>query len=71
MPASFYLSVCLPLLLSHRGYVDVQHDGLDTFDLVRTDRWAEPESVDRNARVVVSEQACPADLLPGREKKAR
>jgi hypothetical protein len=48
-----------------------QHDGLDTFDLVLTDRWADPESVDRNARVVVSEQACPADLLPGAKKKAR
>ena len=70
MSASFYLSVCLPCLLSHRGYV-CQHDGLDTFDLVQTDRWADPESVERNARVVVSEQACPADLLPGREKNAR
>jgi integrase len=47
-----------------------QHGGLDTFDLVRTDRWADPESADRYAHVVVSEQARRADLLPGAKKAA-
>jgi integrase len=46
-----------------------QHGGLDTYDLVRTDRWADPESADRYAHVVVSEQARRADLLPGAIKK--
>ena len=46
-----------------------QHGGLDTYDLVRTDRWADPESADRYAHVVVSEQARRADLLPGAKKK--
>jgi integrase len=46
-----------------------QHGGLDTFDLVRTDRWADPGSADRYAHVVVSEQARRADLLPGAKKK--
>jgi integrase len=41
-----------------------QHGGLDTFDLVRTDRWADAESADRYAHVVVSEQARRADRLP-------
>jgi len=45
-----------------------QHGGLDTFDLVRTDRWSDPESADRYAHVVVSEQARRADLLPGAKK---
>jgi len=45
-----------------------QHGGLDTYDLVRTDRWADPESADRYAHVVVSEQARRADLLPGAKK---
>jgi integrase len=45
-----------------------QHGGLDTFDLVRTDRWADPQSADRYAHVVVSEQARRADLLPGAKK---
>jgi integrase len=45
-----------------------QHGGLDTFDLVRTDRWADPKSADRYAHVVVSEQARRADLLPGAKK---
>ena len=40
----------------------------DTFDLVRTDRWSDPESADRYAHVVVSEQARRADLLPGAKK---
>jgi integrase len=47
-----------------------QHGGLDTYDLVRTDRWADPESADRYAHVVVSEQARRADLLPGAKRKA-
>jgi integrase len=47
-----------------------QHGGLDTYDLVRTDRWADPDSADRYAHVVVSEQARRADLLPGAKKKA-
>lgn len=42
-----------------------QYGGLDTFDLVKTDRWIDPESADRYAHVVVSEQAQRADLLPG------
>lgn len=41
-----------------------QHGGLDTFDLVRTDRWSDPESADRYAHVVLSDQARRADLLP-------
>src|SRR5262249_49875434 len=45
-----------------------QHGGLDTFDLVRTDRWSDPESADRYAPVVGSEQARRADLLPGARK---
>jgi integrase len=45
-----------------------QHGGLDTYDLVRTDRWADPESADRYAHVVVSAQARRADLLPGAKK---
>jgi len=47
-----------------------QHGGLDTLDLVRTDRWADPESADRYAHVVVSEQARRADLLPGAKRRA-
>jgi hypothetical protein len=48
-----------------------QHGGLDTFDLVRTDRWTDPESADRYAHVVVSEQARRADLLSGAKKVGR
>jgi integrase len=47
-----------------------QYGELDTYDLVRTDRWADPESADRYAHVVVSEQARRADLLPGAKRKA-
>jgi integrase len=45
-----------------------QYGDVDTFDLVRTDRWADPESANRYAHVVVSEQARRADLLPGAKK---
>jgi len=48
-----------------------QHGGLDTFDLVRTDRWSDPASADRYAHVVVSDQAKRADLLPGAAAKKR
>jgi integrase len=50
-----------------------QHGGLDTFDLLKTDRWSDAESADRYAHVVVSEQAKKADMLPveRRRKKAR
>jgi integrase len=47
-----------------------QHAGLDTYDLVRTDRWVDADSADRYAHVVVSEQALRADLLPGAKRKA-
>lgn len=47
-----------------------QHAGLDTYDLVRTDRWIDPDSADRYAHVVVSEQALRADLLPGAKRRA-
>jgi integrase len=47
-----------------------QHGGLDTFDLVKTDRWADPASADRYAHVVVSDQAKRADLLPGAKRRA-
>jgi hypothetical protein len=46
----------------------VLYGGLDTYDLVRTDRWADPESADRYAHLVVSEQARRTDLLPGAKK---
>lgn len=46
-----------------------QYGGLDTFDLLKTDRWADPESADRYAHVVISEQAKKADLLPVESRK--
>jgi hypothetical protein len=48
-----------------------QHGGLDTYDLVKTNRWADPESADRYAHVVISEQARKADLLPVERRKAK
>jgi integrase len=41
-----------------------QHGGLDTYDLVRTDRWSDPVSANRYAHVVLSEQSRKAELLP-------
>jgi single-stranded DNA-binding protein len=41
-----------------------QHGGLDTYDLLKTDRWTDPDSADRYAHVVVSEMAKRADRLP-------
>lgn len=41
-----------------------QHGGLDTYDLVKTDRWSDPGSADRYAHVVVSGIAKRADMLP-------
>jgi integrase len=45
-----------------------QHGGLDTYDLVKTDRWADPDSADRYAHVVVNQQSRRADLLPVERK---
>ncbi len=47
-----------------------QHGGLDTYDLVKTDRWSDPDSADRYAHVVVNEQSKRAGLLPV-ERKAK
>lgn len=41
-----------------------QHGGLDTYDLLKTDRWSDPDSADRYAHVVVNDIAKRADLLP-------
>ena len=41
-----------------------QHGGLDTFDLVKTDRWSDPASADRYAHVVLTQQSRQAALLP-------
>ncbi len=46
-----------------------QHGGLDTYDLLKTDRWTDPDSADRYAHVVVSEMAKRADLLPVEKRK--
>ena len=45
------------------------YGGLDTFGLVRTNRWKHPDSADRYRHTKVSEEARRADLLPV-EKKA-
>lgn len=45
-----------------------QHGGLDTYDLLKTDRWADAESADRYSHVVVSEIAKKAELLPVRKR---
>jgi integrase len=44
------------------------HGGLDTFGLVRTNRWKNPESADRYRHTRVSEEARRADLLPVEKK---
>ena len=46
-----------------------QHGGLDTYDLLKTDRWTDPDSADRYAHVIVSEMAKRADLLPVEKRK--
>ena len=46
-----------------------QHGGLDTFDLLKTDRWSDPNSADRYAHVVISDMARKADLLPVERRK--
>lgn len=48
-----------------------QHAGLDTFDLVKTDRWKDPESADRYAHVVLSEPSRRAALLPVEPKRKK
>lgn len=48
-----------------------QHGGLDTYDLVRTDRWADPESANRYAHVVLSEQSRKADVLPVEQRRRK
>lgn len=45
-----------------------QHGGLDTYDLLKTDRWADAESADRYSHVVVSDIARKAELLPVRKR---
>jgi integrase len=40
------------------------HGGLDTFGLVRTNRWKDPASADRYRHTKVSEEARRADRLP-------
>lgn len=46
-----------------------RYGGLDTYDLVDTDRWRDPDSADRYAHVVVNETARKANLLPGAKKR--
>lgn len=46
-----------------------QHGGLDTYDLLKTDRWADAESADRYSHVVVSDIAKRAEMLPVEPKK--
>lgn len=48
-----------------------QYAGLDTFDLLDTGRWAEAQSANRYAHVVVGENAKRADLLPVEPKRRR
>ncbi len=45
-----------------------QHGGLDTYDLLKTDRWADAESADRYSHVVVSDIARKAELLPVKKR---
>lgn len=47
-----------------------QHGGLDTYDLLKTDRWADAESADRYSHVVVSDIAKRAEKLPVEKKRA-
>lgn len=46
-----------------------QYGGLDTYDLLKTDRWTDAESADRYAHVVVSEVAQRAEMLPVERKR--
>lgn len=46
-----------------------QHGGLDTYDLLKTDRWSDAESADRYSHVVVSDIAKRAELLPVERKR--
>jgi len=46
-----------------------QHGGLDTYDLIKTDRWADAESANRYSHVVVNDIAKRAELLPVGPKK--
>jgi integrase len=48
-----------------------QYGGLDTYDLLDTGRWAEAESANRYAHVVVGENARRADLLPVEPKRRK
>lgn len=47
-----------------------QHGGLDTYDLLKTDRWTDAESADRYAHVVVSDIAKRAERLPVQKRRA-
>lgn len=47
------------------------YGGLDTWDLTKTDRWADEDSADRYSHVVMSEQSLKADLLPGARKRVK
>lgn len=46
-----------------------QYGGLDTYDLVDTDRWSDSESADRYSHVVVGEMAKRAELLPVEKRR--
>lgn len=48
-----------------------QYGGLDTYDLIDTDRWSDAESADRYSHVVVGEMAKRAELLPVEPKRRR
>lgn len=48
-----------------------QYGGLDTFDLLKTDRWSDAESADRYSHVVISDTAKRADMLPVQSKRRR
>lgn len=41
-----------------------RYGGLDTYGLVRTNRWKDPESADRYMHTGPSEEAKLADMLP-------
>lgn len=47
------------------------YGNLDTWDLVETDRWKDPDSAARYSHVMVSEAAKRADLLPVEKRRAR
>lgn len=48
-----------------------QHGGLDTYDLLKTDRWSDAESADRYSHVVVSDIARRAEQLPVEPRRRR